>query len=387
MSFHVAVKALAPGDSMNNRRPHDCLGRAIGLRSELSIAMVLAATLSMAGATGCGAQEPASQPAAGQGEVLTPKTYWAKVQAARPGDVIILGEGEYGPVGFNNRKVAEPGIRLEAKPGAKVVFDHLDLQHSEGIEIRGVEIAAKGPSFGVNVQGSSRIRLSGLTVHSGDAPAHNAMMLRDSENITVSDCDVHDVATGINFLESSHLKISGNHFTNIGSDGIRGNGSYIEVVGNSGSSFHPEEGDHPDFIQFWGSQTGVTTGNVIKDNVFERGAGGVVQGIFIENNQNIVISGNAMAGTLYNGISLSGVKGAVVENNFVQAFVDMGTRIIVRDASADVIVRNNVSSEIVNYDRPGPNPRYKEEHNSSIKSAKVGDTSALKAWVAQHQGH
>jgi hypothetical protein len=372
---------------MNNRRPHDRSGRAIGLRSELSIAMVLAATFSLAGATGCGAQEPAGRPAAGQTEVLTPKTYWAKVQAARPGDVIVLGEGEYGSVGFNNRKVAEPGIRIEAKPGAKVVFDHLDLQNSEGIEIRGVEIAVRGPSFGVNVQGSSRIRLSGLKVHSGEATGHNAMMLRDSENITVSDCDVDGFGTGINFLESTHLKISGNHITNIQSDGIRGTGSYVEVLGNTGSSFHPEEGDHPDFIQFWGSQSGVATGNVIKDNVFERGAGGVVQGIFIENNQNIVISGNAMAGTLYNGISLSGVKGAVIENNFVQAYVDMGTRIIVRDASADVIVRNNVSSQIVNYDRGGPNPRYKEEHNSSIGSAKVGDTSALKAWVAQHQGH
>jgi nitrous oxidase accessory protein NosD len=371
---------------MNNYRHDDCRRPSIGVRRGLSTVLVATATLFMVGATGCGAQEPARRTAGGQ-TVATPNTYRAKIQAARPGDVIVLDAGAYGAVDLNGRKFAEPGVRIEAKPGADVVFDSLDLQGSEGIELRGADIAIKGPSFGVNVLGSSRIRLAGLKIHGGDGPDHNAVMLRDSQDVSVADCDIHDLSTGINFLDSNHLKISGNHLTHIQSDGIRGAGSYVEVIGNSGSSFHPSEGDHPDFIQFWNQHSGVTTGNVIKDNVFERGDGAVVQGIFIEYNENMIISGNAMAGTMYNGISLSVVHGAVIEDNFVQGYADMGTRIIVRGASTDVIVRNNVSEEIVNYDREGVNPRYKEEHNSSIRAAKIGDTTDLRAWVAKHHAH
>jgi len=355
-----------------------------GAGRALSSVLIASATVSLAAATGCGAQEPARAASGQAAGVSTPKTYLAKIQAARPGDVIVLGDGDYGTLDLNGKTFAEPGIRIEPKPGAKAVFSSLSLQGSEGIEVRGVEVAIQGP-YGVNVQNSSRIRLSGLNIHSLGASLANAAMLRDSHDLSLSDCDVHDVGTGVNFLESNHVKISGNRFTNVQSDAIRGAGSYIEVVGNSGSSFHPAEGDHPDFIQFWGSTTGVATGNVIKDNVFERGAGAVVQGIFIENNQNIAITGNAMAGTMYNGISLSGIKGALIADNFVQGYTDMGTRIIVRGASADVTIRDNVAESIVNLESEGQNPRYKEVHNTSIRPAKPGDTAAMKAWIAQHK--
>ncbi|MDB5463256.1 MAG: hypothetical protein JWP23_1645 [Phenylobacterium sp.] len=359
-----------------------------GAARALSSVLVVSATVSLAAATGCGAQEPARAASAQAGVgVSTPKTYWAKIQAARPGDVIVLGDGDYGTLDLNGKSFAEPGIRIEAKPGAKAVFNSLSFQGSEGIEVRGMEVAVPSNAYGVNVQHSSRIRLSGLNIHALGAELPNAAMLRDSHDLSLTDSDIHEVGTGVNFLESNHVKISGNRFTNVQSDAIRGAGSYIEVVGNSGSSFRPAEGDHPDFIQFWGSSTGVATGNVIKDNVFERGAGAVVQGIFIENNENIAITGNAMAGTMYNGISLSGIKGALIADNFVQGYTDMGTRIIVRGASADVTIRDNVAESIVNLESEGQNPRYKEVHNTSIRPAKPGDTAAMKAWIAQHKAH
>jgi hypothetical protein len=349
--------------------------------------LIVSATVSLAATTGCGAQEPARAASGQAAEVSTPKTYWAKIQAARPGEVIVLGDGDYGSLDLNGKRFAEPGIRIEAKPGAKAIFSGLSFQGSEGIEVRGVEVAVPPNSFGVNVQHSSRIRVSGLNIHAHGAELPNAAMLRDSHDVSIADCDIHEIGTGVNFVESDHVKISGNRFINVQSDAIRGTGSYIEVVGNTGSSFHPAEGDHPDFIQVWGSSTGVATGNVIKDNVFERGAGAVVQGIFIEDNQNIAITGNAMAGTMYNGISLSRVKGALIADNFVQGYTDMGTRIIVRGASADVTIRDNVSESIANLESEGQNPRYKEVHNTSIRPAKPGDTAAMKAWIAQHKAH
>ncbi len=355
------------------------------MRRTLLYVLVSSAILSLAGATGCGAGEPSGQRDAGKAEpVATPKTYFDRIKAAKPGDVIILGEGDYGTAYLNAMKFAEPGVRVEAKPGANVVFESLTLQGSEGIEVRGVEIAIQKSLFGVKVQDSARIRLSGLKIHALNKSELNAAMVRDSHDVGITDSDVRDVGTGISFVDSEHVKIAGNQFDNVQSDAIHGAGSYIEVVGNRASNFHPAEGDHPDFIQFWAAKSGVTTGNVIKNNTFERGSGAVVQGIFIEDNQNITITGNAMAGSMYNGISLSVVKGALVEDNFVQGFNDMDSRIVTRGASTDVIIRNNVAQAIVNYEGEGPNPRYKEEHNKSIGSAKPGDTAAMKTWIARH---
>jgi hypothetical protein len=367
----------------HGRHPWPLTRRARALAS----ALVVSAILSLSLATGCGAQEPARS--GGAAAVSTPATFFANIQAAKPGDVVVLSEGEYGAYKLYGKKVAEPGIRIEAKPDAKVVFSGLTVENSEGVEFRGVEVAIEGNPYGVNVGSSSRIRLSGLKIHALGKTPSSAMMLRDSENISVADCDIRDVGTGVNFLDSSHIKILDNHFYGIESDAIRGAASYVEVIGNSGSSFHPAEGDHPDFIQFWASKVSeTTTGNVIKDNVFQRGTGAVVQGIFIENNENIVITGNAMVGTMYNGIAVSGVKGALIEDNFVQGYADMGSRIITRGSSSDIIVRGNVSESIATVDDGGqPNPRYKEEHNTSIRAAKIGDTTAMAAWIARHKAH
>jgi len=210
-------------------------------------------------------------------------------------------------------------------------------------------------------------------------------MLRYAHDVTVENCDVGHVGFGIAFLNSDHLKIERNTFADLQVDAIRGAASNVEVIGNHASSFHPRNGDHPDFIQFWGDRTtGPSKGNVIKDNVYERGIGDVVQGIFLEDNDDVVISGNAIAGSMYNGISLSRVNGALVENNFVQGYDDMATRIIVRGWSSDVTIRNNVAQSIVNYtDNGKPNPNYKEEHNRSIRAAKVGDTRDMQAWLAK----
>jgi hypothetical protein len=121
---------------------------------------------------------------------------------------------------------------------------------------------------------------------------------------------------------------------------------------------------------------------VIKDNIFERGEGAVVQGIFLEDNEDVVVSGNALLGTMYNGIGLARVNRAVVENNFVQGYKDMGTRIITRGRSSDVMVRNNVAQTIVTFNDGGmPNPGYKEERNKSIRAAALGDASAMETWL------
>jgi hypothetical protein len=96
-----------------------------------------------------------------------------------------------------------------------------------------------------------------------------------------------------------------------------------------------------------------------------------------------------MAGTMFNGISIGGGGSAnvLIEDNFVQSYADMGTRIIVRDGSDNVTVTGNtVSDVIVNLvqSNSAPNTNFVLGRNTTIPGAAVGDNSALNAWVSQH---
>lgn len=308
-----------------------------------------------------------------------------RVDGAKPGDRIVLPAGDYGPLKLKNRTFAAPGVVIEAAPGAKATFSSIVIDGMEGLTLKGVDVDITSENYGVTVGNSSQVTLSGLKIHAPKGKAPNAMMLRYDHDVTVEDCDVHDVSFGIAFLQSDHLKILRNNFTDLQVDSIRGSASDTQVIGNRAQSFHPQPGDHPDFIQFWGPGQGARDkGNVIRDNVYQRGNGDVAQGIFIEDNDDIEISGNALLGSMYNAIALSRVSRAVVEDNFVQSYEDMGARIITRGWSSDVTVRNNVSPDIVDYKEDGkPNPGYKEEKNKSIRSAKVGDSRDLQAWLAK----
>ena len=372
---------------MNSNRHRRCLPALKRGRNQAASLLAASAILSLALATGCGAQEPAR----GAGDTVTPKTFWAKVQAAQPGAVILLDSGDYGPVKLYGKKVAKPGIRIEAKPGAKAVFSSLMLENSQGIDVRGVEVASATDAFAVTVADSSDVTLSELKVHSAAGAGHGGVgfMIRDSDGVSVTGSEIAELGSGIGHVHASHLTISNNTLHHLQTDGIFGGGStHVVVAGNHIGEFHPQPGDHPDAIQFWGNKDGTPGSDVsIRDNVIDRGSGEVIQGIFIEATDDLTITGNAMVGTMYNGISLSAVKTGLVEGNFVQGFTDMDSRIIVRGASSDVTVRNNVAQGVFNLDRDGKNPRYKEDHNNTVRAAKPGDLTAMKVWIAQRPPH
>ena len=64
-------------------------------------------------------------------------------------------------------------------------------------------------------------------------------------------------------------------------------------------------GAHPDAIQFY-SYNGVNSSDItVTDNLITRGTGNAVQGVFFENARDILVSGNAMLGTMTNGISVA----------------------------------------------------------------------------------
>ena len=319
----------------------------------------------------------------------TPQTLAAQIAAAKSGQTILLASGAYGPLQLYGRKFSGAGLVIEAQAGAKPVFPEIDIGGSDGITLKNVEVDIQTAKFGVNVDNSHQINLVGLTIHGPADKPLNGMMLRDGAGMAVTDSTLSHLEHGINLWNSDHVQILRNTFHDIESDGIRGPSSHVDVIGNHASDFHPVAGDHPDFIQFWSTkEAGPSTGNRVMDNVFRRGSGDAVQGVFIEDNKDIVISGNALLGTMFNAISLSRTQGALIEDNFIQSYPDMQAKIIARGVSADVTVRNNITPQIDNYAEDGkPNVNFKQEGNRPIKAAKPGDTSAMDAWLAKRPPH
>ncbi|MFI4950302.1 MAG: right-handed parallel beta-helix repeat-containing protein, partial [Caulobacterales bacterium] len=258
---------------------------------------------------------------------------------------------------------------------------------SSGMTFQNLNMPVDNGATAVTVLDSTNVVLNDLKIHGTAATDVGlGVQIGTSSNVTVENSDITRTGSGIGFSQSDHINLSNNNIHDIETDGIIGSGSmHVLVQGNHFDTFHPLPGDHPDAIQFFGGPNGSGDDVTIDNNVIVRGSGEVYQGIFIENTNHVTIDGNAMAGTMFNGISVSAADTAVVSNNFVQGFTDMGSRIIVRGQSSNVTVTHNDAQSVVEYDDNGlPNPNYVATDNTVIGPANVSDLSALNTWLSQH---
>lgn len=309
----------------------------------------------------------------------------AALQAAHAGDTIQLAPGSYSPLSLSGFNFDGTVTIRSADSSNPAMLNGLSLNADSGLAFDHLNLAVVGDSYGAVVASSSNIALSAMTVHgTSDVDQGVGILVRDSSGVTVTGSDLSHIGSGIGLLNDNGLTLSNNTIHDVQSDGIFGSGtSNLVISGNQLQDFHPVPGDHPDAIQLWGGDNGVS----ITDNVITRGDGDVMQGIFVEYSQNLTIAGNAMAGTMYNGISLSGSSNAQVTGNFVEGYSDMVSWIIVRGQSSDVMVSGNTAQEVVDYQDGGlPNPGYAESGNAIIAGASVGDLSAIDAWLLQHSG-
>jgi len=311
----------------------------------------------------------------------------AALRGAHAGDTILLAPGAYSPLSLYNMHYDGVVTIQSADNAHQAVLTGLTLSGSSGLAFNNLNMTTAAGTA-VTVMSSSSIAFSGLTVY-GTTGADEGVgfLVRSSSGVSVTGSDFSRIGSGIGHIEDNGLTVSGNTFHNLKTDGVYGGGSsHVVVSDNNFSDFHPAPGDHPDAIQFWGGSNGAHGADVtISDNVITRGNGDVIQGIFVESTDNITITGNALTGTMYNGISLSTSSNALVEDNFVQGFLDMGSRIITRGASANVTVIHNTAEQVVNYvDNGTPNPNYAESDNTIIPGTASTDLSAVNSWLAQH---
>jgi nitrous oxidase accessory protein NosD len=303
------------------------------------------------------------------------------LKTARPGDVIKLSPGDYSAMKIYKVEIAGEVTITSADASNPAVLHGLSVENSRGLTFTNLEMVIPSVSNanGAAVGSSSYIRFDNVNVHGAKPGDANAITIRNSDHVSVVNSDIHDAWIGISHLNSNYLTFSRNTVHDIKADGIRGGGSSNVVISdNHFTNFYPDPADHPDAIQFWTVNTAAAARDiVITGNTFVRGDGKPIQGIFVGNEnrlpfENVTITGNAIIGGMYHGISLDTAVNARIEGNIVQGYSDMTSWIgIFRTNNA--IVSNNQANYFKFLDSKGVSDR----GNKTLRMAKIGDDSIL----------
>src|SRR3546814_397544 len=113
-----------------------------------------------------------------------------------------------------------------------------------------------------------------------------------------------------------------------------------------------------DLIQLWTTNTTESARNIsITGNVFERGDGDIIQGIFLRDQsggklpyQDVTISDNIVLGGMYNGISVGNANGLVMTDNVVGAYTDQKSWLRIENSTDVVLTGNSASTFLLKYD-------------------------------------
>ena len=317
--------------------------------------------------------------------VYTSNGLWSAVKAALPGDTIYLAPGAYTAMSMAGMNPAGMVTITSLDPSHPAVVAGLTLTNSSNLTFSNIELTPKAQgAYGITLGGDSNIRFDHLNIHASATVDGNAVLIRDSRNVSVTNSDIHNIGTGISYINSDTVMLSGNTLHNIQSDGIHGGGtSNITITGNTFTDFSPKAGDHPDAIQFWTSGTTTSAHDItITNNIITRGAGAAVQGIFLGNEKmleykNVTITGNAVVGGLYNGIFVVDASNAKIEGNLVQGYNDINSWIYLSKITTGVLDYNQATTFALAKDNVGLNVH----DNTKIVLQPVGDLTVLNHWL------
>jgi hypothetical protein len=343
--------------------------------------------------------------------VVTPMTYWTVLNDPTLANVQVQFDGSLGP--YVDPPVGKPGSNLAngiwlpgptyagpvticPKPGPMPQIACIELNGK--VTMTGFDIAmAPTTQYGIKVN-TSGITINGNKVHQGDNKTieGTAVFIRNVQDITVVGNEICFVGDGVDSLDCQNIVVDRNNFHDISSNGtFHASFKGLKVRKNTFTDFRLQpDSSHPDAIQ-WAStgDTGRSSDLEVSGNVITRGTGDPVQGPFGESVDNALVYGNALFGTMLNGISFSDSSNVEIEDNFGQGLPDMGIRIIIRGGSKDVVVKNNVFGAWGDYTEPaeGGNPALPnvnvviDDSNKIIANAtSPTDLGAMQAWLTQH---
>lgn len=365
-----------------------------GIRSIVPIGLSLAGALIIAGLTGYGPDSLAAlaRPNAdgtGRGANITDTASLNRaIRTATGPATLVLAPGTYDAIVIATKS----GITLRsASPSNPAVLRGLTIRGSSNITVDNITIAGAntGLQYRLYVFKSSGVTLGRIDIPGSegtfDEPLNTAIMIRSSQDVTLDRFAIAWAWHGVSFLDCTNLTIRNGVIRDIRTDGIRGGGVQgLAIQGNDIGRFHPAPGDHPDGIQLWSTNQATSARDiVIRDNLVSRDGGGIAQGIFIRDTHlklpfhNVTVAGNVIAGSMYNGIAISGAINATFENNTVIGYPDMKSWIRV-DHGQDVTVQDNATNRYLLSD--GVTSR----RNRVVPEDRKAADQAASAWRQAH---
>lgn len=346
--------------------------------------MIVLSILAASLAPGCGRPQAAQ---AGVVSVASTSALLDRLQRASPGEVIVLAPGVYTGVRIQGFEFDRP---VEIR-GQGAIFRDLLVRNSRGLTFRDLtfQVQPEGTPNQFVVMRSQDVRLHGLNVHGplAEAPlkGKGGLMLRESTRVGVSRSTFHQTQHGLTILDCTDVEVLENRFHNLQTDGLRGGGNARLVIrGNDFRDFFPAPGDHPDAIQQWTTHTTRSGSDiVIEGNVIARGQGAPMQGVFLRDGkqqklpyQRVRIAGNALMGTLYNGIMVDGGDEIEIVGNLVVGFPDQKSWIRLESVRNAVLTDNTVQLLHLKGGVAG----LVERGNRIIPPARDGGRAAYAAW-------
>lgn len=314
----------------------------------------------------------------------------AAVKIAKAGDTISLASGTYAGVAL--RGIAPTGTVTitSADAGKPAVFTDLAVRSSANLTFSNVVLDSK-PSPLMNqfeVRDSIGIHFDHIVAKGnvlGSEAIANGLMIRGSQNVSVTNSEFHDLQVGVSLLDNTGVVVSNSFFHDIRTDGVRGGGnSNLVVRDNAFTNFHPAAGDHPDAVQLWTTGTTVAAKNIeISGNVVVRGKGDPVQGIFLRDQvgnlpyENVKITDNIVIGSMANGIGVYGEATGTITGNVVLGLPDQKSLINAGEADG-LRIAGNVAT---NYNVLG---QLAPVDNSLVLTPQDGGWAALASWLGSH---
>ena len=187
----------------------------------------------------------------------------------------------------------------------------------------------------VIVRRSRNLKILNGRVTGNNTRGSFGIIIENSQEIEVSNVTVTQAQAGIWIRTSQDVLVSGNHVTDLISDGIMLTSSQrVKVYNNTCSNFHPlpktfdeqgnqiEDGDHPDCIQGWSVPDYAPMSDL--EVVGNRGDGDF-QGVFLNNPMaggrgydRVTVTDNVMRIGWYHGVYLEDVRGGLVTRNSIR---------------------------------------------------------------------
>jgi hypothetical protein len=256
------------------------------------------------------------------------------LKAARGGEVIRLAPGRYPALVIANMHFTVPVIITSADKYQKAVLIGLGVANSSGIIFDKLELTSVGsedPFYGFRLSRTENISFVHMDVHGSGSidPSKqmNGFYITYCSSTVLSDSKFHDMNSAIVANNDNSVTIARNSFFKLNKGGIEmGGSSDVKIGENSFTDFRVSRGTHSDAIQIYTAGTKVVAHDIdIEGNLFHRGAGDPVQGIFVQDEvgtlpfHNLTIRDNAILGGMWDSIYVRHVIGELKVANNVAA--------------------------------------------------------------------